>query len=272
MNKLMLEALAAWLALAMASGQAAAAISATGAQIDSLPTIVSHGNGVSDGSRFAASPFLSNGAGLSPAPSIGATPNTLFLLPVPDPAAAPDGVTTRPAGERVLGRNPAVALLTPAVNGRSGTRSTKPTLFGVVDASQSSGAPFSFSLSGVDDFALGGKNDVRGLDLKRRALNQNNQHNVVGDLRGGLVRANVVSGQSKAVQTVKPESPEATEINLRAGAKTRSAAMVARPEPGSWSTLLAGVIGVLAIARHRTSPWREGHGCTTEPLPNRTKL
>src|SRR5258706_7215376 len=225
MNKLMLEALAAWLALAMASGQAAAAISATGAQIDSLPTIVSHGNGVSDGSRFAASPFLSNGAGLSPAPSIGATPNTLFLLPVPDPAAAPDGVTTRPAGERVLGRNPAVALLTPAVNGRSGTRSTKPTLFGVVDASQSSGAPFSFSLSGVDDFALGGKNDVRGPDLKRRALNQ---HNVVGDFRGGLVRADVVSGQSKAIQNRRAARPQATGINLCAGAQLAPATLVAR--------------------------------------------
>src|SRR5712691_9611446 len=100
MNKLMLEALAAWLALAMASGQAAAAISATGAQSDSLPTILSHGNGVSDGSRFAVPPFLSNAAGLSPDASIGATPNT-FLLPVPDRGAAPDGVTARPADERV---------------------------------------------------------------------------------------------------------------------------------------------------------------------------
>src|SRR5258705_13369442 len=95
MNKLMLEALAAWLALAIASGQAAAAISATGAQIDSLPTIVSHGNGISDDSRFAVRPFLSNGAGLSPNPSIGAAANTLFLLPVPGPGAAPEGVTTR---------------------------------------------------------------------------------------------------------------------------------------------------------------------------------
>src|SRR5258705_11125192 len=89
MKKLMLEALAVWLALAMASGQAAAAISATGAQIDSLPTIVSHGNGVS------VPPFLSNGAGLSPDQSIGAVANTLFLLPVPGPGAAPEGVTTR---------------------------------------------------------------------------------------------------------------------------------------------------------------------------------
>src|SRR5260221_12262667 len=178
MNKLMLEALAAWLALAIASGQAAAAISATGAQIDSLPTIVSHGNGISDDSRFAVPPFLSNGAGLSADPSIGAAPNTLFLLPVPGPGAAPEGVTTRAAEERVPGRNSAVALLTPTATDRSGTRSTKPakSLFGIVDAPQSSGA-----------------HDVRGPDLKRRALNQ---HNVVGDLHAGLVRANVVSGQS----------------------------------------------------------------------------
>src|SRR6267143_535892 len=137
MNKLMLEALAAWLALAIASGQAAAAISATGAQIDSLPMIVSHGNGISDDGRFAVPLFLSNGEGLSPDP--------LFLLPVPGPGAAPEGVTTRAAEGRVPGRNSAVALLTPTATDRSGTRSTKPakSLFGIVDAPQSSGAPFS---------------------------------------------------------------------------------------------------------------------------------
>ena len=222
MNKLMLEALAAWLALAIASGQAAAAISATGAQIDSLPTIVSHGNGISDDSRFAVPPFLSNGAGLSPDPSIGAAPNTLFLLPVPGPGAAPEGVTTRAAEERVAGRNSVVALLTQTATDRSGTRSTKPakSLFGIVDAPRSSGAPH---------------------DL------------VVGDLRGGLVRANVVSGQSKAIQTVGLEGPEASKINLAAGAKLVPATMVSFPEPGSWATLLAGLLGVIAIGRRRIS-------------------
>src|SRR5712671_4569507 len=243
MNKLMLEALAAWLALAMASGQAAAAISATGAQIDSLPTIVSHGNGVS------VLPFLSNGAGLSPDPSIGAAPNTLFLLPIPGPGAAPEGVTTRAAEERVPGRNSAVALLTPTATDRSGTRSTNPvkSLLGMVGAPHSSGAPS--SLPGAGDFALGGKN-VRGSDSKRRVLDQ---QNVVGDLRGGLVRANVVSGQSKAIQTVGLEGPEASQINLAAGAKVVPAAMVSVPEPGSWATLLAGLLGVIAIGRRRIS-------------------
>ncbi len=244
MNKLMLEALAAWLALAMASGQATAAISATGAQIDSLPTIVSHGNGVS------VPPFLSNGAGLSPDPSVGSAPNTLFLLPVPGPGVAPEGVTTRAAEERVPGRNSAVALLTPTATDRTGTRSKKPdkSLFGIVDAPRSSGALF--SLSGADDFALGRKNDVRGPDLKRRALDQ---HNVVGDSRGGLVRANVVSGQSKAIQTVGLEGPEAAKVNLTAGAKLVPATMVAVPEPGSWATLLAGLLGAIAIGRRRIS-------------------
>jgi len=243
MKKLMLEALAAWLALAMASGQAAAAISATGAQIDSLPTIVSHGNGVS------VLPFLSNGAGLSPDPSIGAAPNTLFLLPIPGPGAAPEGVTTRAAEERVPGRNSAVALLTPTATDRSGTRSTNPvkSLLGMVGAPHSSGAPS--SLPGAGDFALGGKN-VRGSDSKRRVLDQ---QNVVGDLRGGLVRANVVSGQSKAIQTVGLEGPEASQISLAAGAKLVPAPMVSVPEPGSWATLLAGLLGVIAIGRRRIS-------------------
>jgi len=247
MNKLMLEALAAWLALAMTSGQAAAAISATGAQIDSLPTIVSHGNGVSDGSRFAVPPFLSNGAGLSPAPSIGATPNTLFLLPVPDPG----GATTRPADERVPGRSSAVALLTPAAD-RSGARSTKPanTLFGIVDALQSSRVPYSFSPSGADDLAPSRKSDVRGADLKRRVLNQ---QNVVGALHGGFVRANAVSGQMKAIQSVGLEGSEAAKVNLAAGAKLVPATMIAVPEPGSWATLLAGLLGVIAIGRRRMS-------------------
>ena len=250
MNKLMLEALAAWLALAMASGQAAVAISATGAQIDSPPTIVSHGNGISDDARFAVPPFLSNGEGLSPDPSIGAAPDTLFLLPVPGPGAAPEGVTTRAAEGRVAGRNPAVALLTPTATDRTGTRSTKraKSLFGIVDAPQLSVAPF--SLPGAGDFNPDRKNDVSGPDLKRRALNQ---HNVVGDLRGGLVRANVVSGQSRAIQTVGLEGPEASQINLAAGAKLVPAPMVSVPEPGSWATLLAGLLGVIAIGRRRIS-------------------
>src|SRR5260221_2859860 len=186
MNKLMLDALAAGLALTMASGQAGAAISATGAQIDSPPTIVSHGSGISDDAGFAVPPFLSNGEGLSPDQSIGAAPDTLFLLQVPGPGAAPEGVTTRAAEGRVAGRNPAVALLTPTATDRTGTRSTKraKSLFGIVDAPQLSVAPF--SLPGAGDFNPDRKNDVSGPDLKRRAPKQNKR---VRGFRGGAVAA-----------------------------------------------------------------------------------
>jgi hypothetical protein len=191
--------------------------------------------------------LLSDSVVLFPGPTDAAR-NT-FLLPIPDPA--PDGVATPHSDEKVPGNaraNAAVAFLTLTATGR---RTNK--LFGVVDALQSSGAAFGFSRSGADDFTLG-RSNVPGADLKRRALDQKG---VVGALQGGFVPANVesrqIGGQIKAIQTVADEGSRAAEIKLAAGTKMVRETGVAVPEPGRWATLLAGLLGVIAIARRRMS-------------------
>ncbi len=199
-TKLMLEALAAWLALAAVSGQACASMQ-TGA------------NRV-----FGA--------------------NSVFTM-VANPEVPPEEIT-RPYQE---GKAPAngstranadVALLTSAAATRKGTRTR---------LTQSTATP------GADDFTPSRKNG--GTEVKRRAVF--NQHDVVGASQGVLVAANGSGDQGKAIEVARNGDLDGEKFYLIANAKLAPAPTVPVPEPGDWTTVLAGLLGVIAIARRRMS-------------------
>ncbi len=192
-TKLMLEALAAWLALAAASGQACASIQAeTGAnsvlRANSVLTMV-------------ANPEAS------------------------DEIATPYSDGKVPANGSIRA-NADVALLTSAAATRKGTRTR---LTAGVHAP--AGSPF-------------------GTELKLAVFNQ---HDVLGasQPQGVLVAANGDSGQIKAIQPVRDEALDAERFYLVPNAKLAPEPRVAFPEPGNWATVLAGLLGVIAIARRR---------------------
>ncbi len=153
--------------------------------------------------------------------------------------------------------NKDVGLLTSTAIDRSGTRTRLTTGVDaparspsrVVDAPQAN-ATLGFSLPGADDFTLG-RNNGHGTELRRRAVF--NQHDVVGASQGEVVTANGGSGQTKAIQTVRDKDSEAAKVTFIANAKLAPVATLPVPEPGGWAMVLAGLLGVIAIARRRMS-------------------
>ncbi len=193
-TKLMLEALAAWLALAAATGQACASMqeAETGAN------------------------------------SVLRTNSVLTMVANPeasDEIATPYSDGKVPANGSIRA-NADVALLTSAAAARKGTRTR---LTAGVHAP--AGSPF-------------------GTELKRAIFNQ---HDVLGasQPQGVLVAANDGRGQIKAIQPVRDEALDAERFYLVPNAKLAPEPRVAFPEPGNWATVLAGLLGVIAIARRR---------------------
>ena len=223
-TRLMLEALAAWLALAAASGHACASIH-SGANGDA---------GANTNSVFGASTVL-----------------TMVVNPmVTDPELSLDQITTPYSNGKVpangIRANANVALLTSAAAARkrTPTRLTNGEHAPArgpfrVDARQSNAA-LGFSRSGADDFTPARKNGYV-TELKQRSVF--NQHEVVGasQPRAVLVAAN---GGSEL---------DAEKYYLVANAKLAPGPAVPVPEPGNWARVLAGLLGVIAIARRRMS-------------------
>ena len=194
-TKLMLEALAAWLALAAVSGQACASVQ-TGAS-----------------SVFAANNVLT---------TVGNPEASLDEITTP----YSDGKVAANGSIRANGANADVALLTSAAAARKGTR-TRLTL----GVHAPAGSPF-------------------GTELKRAVFNQ---HDVVGASQGVLVAANGSSDQVNAIQTARNGDLDGEKFYLIANAKVAPGPTVPVPEPGDWATVLAGLLGVIAIARRRMS-------------------
>jgi hypothetical protein len=68
-----------------------------------------------------------------------------------------------------------------------------------------------------------------------------------------FVPADVGSVRIETIRTVRNDDSEPATVSLLPGPKLVPQTMVAVPEPGRWATALAGLLGVIAIARRRMS-------------------
>jgi hypothetical protein len=175
----------------------------------------------------------------------------LSMVASPDAALGLDEVTTSYSDGKVPANGSVrasadVALLTSAATDRSGTRFRLTT--GVhaaargpfrIDAPQSN-ATSAFSPSSAGDFTPGRKS---GFDTELKRLAAFNPHDVVG-----TSQSHGVLGAANGGSDLNAE-----KYYLVANAKLAPGPTVPVPEPGHWATVLAGLLGVIAIARRRMS-------------------
>ena len=88
-------------------------------------------------------------------------------------------------------------------------------------------------------------------ELKSRAIFGQREAGVPQAVVGA---ANDGSVQARAIQTDQDEVPQAAKFNVAADVTRAPRVTVLVPEPGGWSTALACLLGVIAIARRRMSP------------------
>jgi len=102
--------------------------------------------------------------------------------------------------------------------------------------------------NGVSAMATPGNAVFASGELKPRA--------VFNQRGAGVPRAVLVAAGSAPVReipSVQDEIPEVAKFKSVTNAKRAARATVRVPEPGSWATALAGMLGVIAIGRRRMS-------------------
>ena len=93
------------------------------------------------------------------------------------------------------------------------------------------------------------RRDGERMELKRQAIFNPQE----GGVSRVVLAANRDSGQVKEIRIVRIDDSQAVKFNPATNAQLVSRPTFPVPEPGSWATALAGLLGVIAIARRRMS-------------------